>query len=183
MAQSTTTQSNNVNRRELLAGASLAGVSVGAALLLADGNAQAQGVARPIVFAHTTIITPDATNDDFALAVVGDKIAAIGPSATVLGQYPNAEIVDGRGKAILPGLINCHAHLTATLERGFNEDFGFPNAAHPALSPTRLLQGDEKTLMAQIGALEAIKSGTTSIVEFASGISSYASALARSRAS
>ena len=80
----------------------------------------------------------------------------------------------------MPGLINCHAHLTATLERGFNEDFGFPNAAHPALSPTRLLQGDEKTLMAQIGALEAIKSGTTSMVEFASGISSYAPALARS---
>ena len=76
------------------------------------------------------------------------KIAAIGPSAQVLAQYPHAEIVDGRGKAILPGLINCHAHLTATLERGFNEDFGFPNAAHPALSPTRLLQGDEKTLMA-----------------------------------
>ena len=135
---------------------------------------------RAIVFARTTIVTPDATHDDFALAVVGDKIAAIGPSAAVLAQYPNAEIVDGRGKAILPGLINCHAHLTATLERGFNEDFGFPNAAHPALSPTRLLQGDEKTLMAQIGALEAIKSGTTSMVEFASGISSYAPALARS---
>jgi 5-methylthioadenosine/S-adenosylhomocysteine deaminase len=165
---------SNVNRRELLAGA-----SVGATALLLAENVQAQGAARPIVFAHTTIITPDATNDDFALAVMGDKIAAIGPSAQVLAQYPNAEIVDGRGKAILPGLINCHAHLTATLERGFNEDFGFPNAAHPALSPTRLLQGDEKTLMAQIGALEAIKSGTTSLVEFASGINTYAPALAR----
>ncbi|HEX4117507.1 MAG TPA: amidohydrolase family protein [Rhizomicrobium sp.] len=166
---------SNVNRRELLAGA-----SVGAAALLLAENAQAQGAARPIVFARITIITPDATNDDYALAVAGDKIAAIGPSAQVLAQYPNSEIVDGRGKAILPGLINCHAHLTATLERGFNEDFGFPNAAHPALSPTRLLQGDEKTLMAQIGALEAIKSGTTSLVEFASGISTYAPALARS---
>lgn len=169
-------QSSNVNRRELLAGA---GVGA-AALLLEQGGAQAQAAGRAIVFAHTTIVTPDATNDDFALAVVGDKIAAIGPSATILPQYPNAQIVDGRGKAVLPGLINCHAHLTATLERGFNEDFGFPNAAHLTVSPARLLQGDEKTLMAQIGALEAIKSGTTSMVEFASGIGSYAPALARS---
>jgi 5-methylthioadenosine/S-adenosylhomocysteine deaminase len=176
MTRSNTTQSNNVNRRELLAGA---GVGA-AALVLDDGAVMAQGEARATVFAHTTIVTPDATHDDFALAVSGERIAAIGPSADVLARYPDAEIVDGRGKAILPGLINCHAHLTATLERGFNEDFGFPNASHPALSPTRLLQGDEKTLMAQIGALEAIKSGTTSLVEFGSGIGSYAEALARS---
>ena len=176
MAQSNTTQSNNVNRRELLAGA-----SVGAAALLAAGNAQAQSApGRAIVFAQTTIVTPDTTNDDFALAVMGDRIAAIGPSAAVLAQYPDAEIVDGRGKAILPGLINCHAHLTATLERGFNEDFGFPNASHAAISPARLLQGDEKSLMAQIGVLEAIKSGTTSLVQNESGIGSYAAALARS---
>jgi len=170
------TQSSNVSRRALLAGA---GVGA-AALMLQDGSVRAQSAGRPIVFAHTTIVTPDATRNDFALAVVGDKIAAIGPSATVLAQYPNAEIIDGRGKAVLPGLVNCHAHLTATLERGFNEDFGFPNSAHPALSPTRLLQGDEKGLMAQMGVLEAIKGGTTSLVEFASGIDAYAPALARS---
>ncbi|HKD48736.1 MAG TPA: amidohydrolase family protein [Rhizomicrobium sp.] len=169
-------QPNDVSRRELLAGAG-AGA---AALALQEGGAKAQGAGRATVFAHTCIVTPDATRDDFALAVVGDKIAAIGPSNQVLAQYPDAEIFDGRGKAVLPGLINCHAHLTATLERGFNEDFGFPNSSHLALSPGRLLQGDEKTLMAQIGALEAIKSGTTSMVEFASGISSYAAALARS---
>ena len=167
----------NVNRRELL---TAAGVGA-AALVLEQGRAQAQSTkGRAIVFARTTIVTPDATHDDFALAVAGDRIAAIGPSDTILSQYPGAEIVDGRGRAILPGLVNCHAHMTATLERGFNEDFGFPNASHPAISPTRLLQGDEKTLMAQIAALEAIKSGTTSIVEFASGIGSYASALAQS---
>ncbi|HEV7960700.1 MAG TPA: amidohydrolase family protein [Rhizomicrobium sp.] len=171
------TQSDKVSRRELLAGAGVGS----AALLLQQAGAQAQGVpGSATVFAHATIVTPNATHDDWALAVSGDRIAAIGPSATILGQYPNAEIIDGRGKAVLPGLINCHAHLTATLERGFNEDFGFPNSAHPAISPTSLLRGDEKTLMATIGILEALRSGTTSIVEFASGIGSYAPALARS---
>ena len=81
---------------------------------------------------------------------------------------------------MLPGLINCHAHLTATIERGFNEDFGFPNTANLALSPSRLLSDEERTLMAQIGILEAIKCGTTSFVEYASGISGYAGMLADS---
>ena len=171
------TQLNQVNRRELLAGAGVGS----AALLLQQAGAQAQGApGRATVFAHTTIVTPNATHDDWALAVSGDKIAAIGPSDTMLSQYPNAEITDGRGKAILPGLVNCHAHLAETLGRGFNEDFGFPNYAHLAVNPQSLLKGDEKALMVTIGALEAIKSGTTSIVEYASNISGYAPALARS---
>ena len=97
-----------------------------------------------------------------------------------MGNIPNAEIYDGRGKAILPGLINCHAHLRETIGRGFNEDFGFPNSAKLAVRPESLLQGDEKTLMVTVGALECIKTGTTSVVEFAGGIAPYAGALASS---
>lgn len=52
-----------------------------------------------------------------------------------------------------------HAHLAATLARGFNEDFGFPNSAKLAVQPASLLRGDEATLMMTIGALEAIRTG------------------------
>ncbi len=170
-------KSTELNRRELLA-ATGAG---SAALLLAQGGAKAQPAsARPVIFAHTTVANADAVRDDVALAVQGDKIAAIGPTDQVLGQFPNAEIYDGRGKAILPGLINCHAHLRETIGRGFNEDFGFPNSAKLAVRPESLLQGDEKTLMVTVGALECIKTGTTSVVEFAGGIAPYAGALASS---
>jgi cytosine/adenosine deaminase-related metal-dependent hydrolase len=169
--------SAHFNRRELLAGAGIGS----AALLLDQGSAAAQQTAgRPVIFTHTTIANADAVHDDAALAVVAGKIAAIGPSDAVQRQYPNAEIYDGRGKAILPGLINCHAHLRETIGRGFNEDFGFPNSAKLTVRPESLLQSDEKTLMVRVGALEAIKTGTTSIVEFASGIAPYAAALAQS---
>jgi cytosine/adenosine deaminase-related metal-dependent hydrolase len=70
--------------------------------------------------------------------------------------------------------------LRETIGRGFNEDFGFPNSAKLTVRPESLLQGDEKTLMVTVGALEAIKTGTTSIVEFAGGIAPYAAALAQS---
>jgi hypothetical protein len=88
-------------------------------------------------------------------------------------------VYDGRGKALFPGLINCHAHLTATLQRGFNEDFGFPNSAKLAVQPASLLQGEESTLMVVVGALEAIRTGTTTLVENAGGIGRYAYALSK----
>jgi 5-methylthioadenosine/S-adenosylhomocysteine deaminase len=165
-----------ISRRELLAGAG-AGA---AALLLEQRGVRAQPTSsRTVVFSHTTVVTVDAVQHDVALAVEGDKIVGIGPTDQVLKTYPRAEVYDGRGKALLPGLINCHAHLGATLARGFNEDFGFPNSARLAIQPNSLLQGEEATLMVTIGALEAIRTGTTTIVENSGGISRHAAALAQ----
>ena len=167
-----------LTRRELLAGAG-AGA---AAVLLETGGLQAQTrppSRRPVVFSHTTVVNADAVQNDVALAVVADRIAAIGPSDQILKTYAKAEVIDGRGKAIVPGLINCHAHLAATLQRGFNEDFGFPNSARLAVQPNSLLQGEEGTLMVTVGALEAIRTGTTTIVENAGGIDRSAAALAK----
>src|SRR5689334_12816478 len=167
---------NNLSRRQLLAGA-----GAGAASLLFDRNSgQAQTApAGTVVFAQTTVVTVDAVREDVALAVQGDRIAAIGPSDAVLKTYPGAEIYDGRGKALVPGLVNCHAHLAATLARGFNEDFGFPNSARLAIQPASLLSAEEATLMVTVGALEAIRSGTTTIVENSAGIGRHAAALAQ----
>jgi len=62
-----------------------------------------------VVFSHTTVVNADAVRNDVALAVQGDTIAAIGPTDEVLQAHPRAEVYDGRGKALFPGLINCHA--------------------------------------------------------------------------
>jgi 5-methylthioadenosine/S-adenosylhomocysteine deaminase len=169
-------RSINLSRRQLLAGAG-AGA---AALVLEQSGLRAQTPSgRPVVFAHTTVINVDAVQHDVALAVEGDRIAAIGPTDAILAARPNADVYDGRGKALLPGLVNCHMHLAATLQRGFNEDFGFPNSARLAVQPNRLLQGEEGTLMVTVGALEALKTGTTTIVENSDGIGRSAAALAQ----
>ena len=54
------------------------------------------------VFANATIVTCDAARTvlhDSALAIDGSRIAAVGPTAQVQANYPDAEVVDGRGKA------------------------------------------------------------------------------------
>ena len=169
-----------ISRRELLAGAG-AGA---AALFLEKGGIHAQTPSaqapsgRPVVFTHTSVVNPDSTREDVALAVQGNTIAAIGPTDEVLKQYPNADVYDGRNKAILPGLVNCHMHMSAVLSRGFNEDFGFPNSVQLKVSPGSLLQGDENQLMVMVAALESIRTGTTTIVENTGNILRNAAALA-----
>lgn len=99
-----------LTRRELLAGAGAAigaGI-VGSATADASPALQTAGGAAPrtIVFTHTTVITGHADKAaliDVALAISGDRIAAIGPTDQVLRKYPNAETIDGRRKALLPG--------------------------------------------------------------------------------
>lgn len=164
------------SRRELLAGAG----ATAASLLLEPSHAQAQPAAnRAVVFTHTSVITVDAVMHDVALAVQDGRITAIGPTDDVLRRYPQAEAYDGRGKALLPGLINCHAHLGATIARGFNEDYGFPNSYKLAVQPGSLMSEEESTLMAVVGALEAIKTGSTTVTENVAGTASTAAALAR----
>ena len=174
--------SPKLSRRELFAGA---GVGAAAVLLGQRGlqgdepsHAAAARQSATVVFTHTTVVNADAVQKDVALAVEGQTIAAIGPTDSVLEMYPRADVYDGRGKALLPGLINCHAHMGAVIARGFNEDFGFPNTAGLAISPNSLLQGEERTLMVMVAALEAIRSGTTTIVENVGNIQRHAAALA-----
>jgi 5-methylthioadenosine/S-adenosylhomocysteine deaminase len=87
----------------------------------------------PIVIRDTTVVTSDAArtvHHDASLVVDADRIVAIGPTEEIDRRYPDAERVDGRGKAVFPGLVNCHTHLWLTVARGIQEDFGFPSTIH-----------------------------------------------------
>lgn len=134
------------------------------------------------IFTNTTIVTVDPGNTVYygaALVVDGDSIEAIGPTNDILTKYPDGEVVNCEGKVLFPGLINCHAHITATLNRGITEDFGFPPDLGLPIQTQSLLSDEELTIMALLGALEAIKSGTTTPVQNGAGIATYAQELAK----
>jgi len=134
-----------------------------------------------VVIHDTTIVTGNDAGTilyDAALAVDGRRIAALGPSADVLARYPGASRVDGRGRAVLPGFANAHTHLPRVLARGIYEDLS-PSHTPPftgGLSPLPLprLTEHEERVMALLGALEAIRSGTTLVLEEGVGLADYA---------
>ena len=132
------------------------------------------------VFTNTTIVTNDLerrTLVDHAMAIENDLIVAIGRTEDILLNYPSAQIYDGNRKALLPGLINCHSHLAATVAKGFNEDFGFPNSYGLIQSPESMLSADEATVMSTLAAVEGLRAGTTTMVQNTSGIARDAAEL------
>lgn len=133
---------------------------------------------------NTTIVTADeacSVLDDAAIVIEGDRIAALGAAAELLARYPTAGRVDGRGKAVMPGFANMHTHLVLTLARGLYEDMSPPHRppfqGGLARLPLPNLSLEEHQVMCQLGALEAIRSGTTLVLEDAVGIARYAEAL------
>ena len=144
------------------------------AILPFGGHAAQQNSNKPQkVFTNATIITNDAerrTLINQAMVVEEDLIVAIGKTEDILAMYPLAEDHDCYRKALLPGLINCHSHLTATIAKGFNEDFGFPNSYGLKQSPESMLSTDEATVMATLAAVEGLRAGTTTMVQNTSGI-------------
>lgn len=69
-----------------------------------DGSAPLRGpdLGRPLLFA------------DAAVAVVGEKIAAVGPTRDVVSQYPERDarkVLDARGRLVAPGFVDAHTHL------------------------------------------------------------------------
>ena len=80
---------------------------------------------------NTTVVTCDAgrrVHYGAALAVEGERIVEVGPSAELEARYPGRSVLTG-GKVVFPGLVNCHTHLLATADRGILEDFGVSDDA------------------------------------------------------
>ena len=52
---------------------------------------------------------------DAAILIDGERIVAAGPRAAVIASLPpDVERLDGGGRVVLPGLIDCHDHLAHT---------------------------------------------------------------------
>ena len=132
------------------------------------------------VIKNTTIVTggPGRTIlHDSAIAIEDGRIAALGNSEEVEGRFPGAEVVDGRRKAVFPGLINAHTHLLKTANRGILEDTGFPTTLRFPEDTRALMGKEEDSVFAVLGVIESIRSGATCVLEIEKDIANYAQSL------
>lgn len=71
-------------------------------------------------------------------------------------------IIDGTGKAVVPGFINAHTHAAMTLFRGFADDMKLEEWLTQKIWPYEAKLTDEQVYWgARLACLEMIKSGTT----------------------
>ena len=133
------------------------------------------------IITDTTVVTCDpgrAIRYGAGLAVGDGRVLAIGSTGEIEAGYPDAERVDGRGRAVFPGLVNCHTHMLATADRGILEDFGFPTTLRFPTTGRGLLDADERNVFALLAAAESIRSGATTLLEISDDIPQYADSLA-----
>jgi 5-methylthioadenosine/S-adenosylhomocysteine deaminase len=92
-----------------------------------------------------------------SVAIEGNRIVAVGEV-----RERAERVIDARGKAVLPGLINCHTHLPMVLLRGFADDMPLDKWLSDRIWPMEKKMGPRDCYAgALLGALELIKSGTT----------------------
>lgn len=93
-----------------------------------------------------------------SVAIEGDKIVAVGKDVKEKADT----VIDARGKVVLPGLINCHTHLSMTLLRGVADDMPLMQWLETRIWPIeKNLRAEDCYVGALLGCLETIKSGTT----------------------
>ncbi len=101
--------------------------------------------------------------DHGAVAIDGDKIAAVGTLAELQQQFPDSCLIDHGKAAILPGFVNCHSHLEITSMRGALDDVEDDFSAWLLkLNSLRSDLSDQDIRDAAVaGAVEGVRAGVT----------------------
>ncbi len=105
--------------------------------------------------------------EDGAVAIVGDRIVAVGERADFDHLRANSRrIVDCSGKLVIPGLTDGHTHLFQCLGRGLGDGMSLvPWLRHFMLPYSLNMDRRIAVAAVQLGALQAALSGTTMVVD------------------
>ncbi len=104
-----------------------------------------------------------------AVAIEGDRIVGVGAADEIAAAHPAAETIDAAGAAVIPGLIDVHAHaghgLVKTLGAGDNEAwYRACRLAYTVGSTPEFWRAE-----AQLAALERLRFGVTTGVSLLGG--------------
>jgi 5-methylthioadenosine/S-adenosylhomocysteine deaminase len=139
----------------------------------ASGERASQSPAEPaavLLVTGGTVVTMDAAGSVFspgAVAVVGNRIAAVGPAAELAGRYPAAERLDATGRVVLPGLVNAHTHVPMVLFRGLADDLPLMTWLEQHIFPAEAAHVDEDFVRVgtRLACLEMLRGGTTTFAD------------------
>jgi 5-methylthioadenosine/S-adenosylhomocysteine deaminase len=96
------------------------------------------------------------------VAIDAGRIVAIGTDLDVQAR----EVVDLRGRLLMPGLINLHTHLPMTLLRGVAEEVDLQGFLERVWAEeARVMDAEGSYIGARLGALESLLGGTTTALD------------------
>lgn len=113
---------------------------------------------------------PNQILEDHALLIQDGKIADIGLAEAMENKYSQEEKLDARGQVVMPGLICTHTHFYSAYSRGMalhgDAPANFPEILDKLWWPLDLsLSLEDVRVSAMMGIVDAIKHGTTTLVD------------------
>src|SRR5262245_53091058 len=116
-----------------------------------------------VLLTNATVVTMD---ERFSLyrsggvAIAADRVVAVGPDAL---SYTASDVVDCRGRVVMPGLINAHTHAPMSLLRGLADDLRLDVWLMGYMMPVEreFVKPDFVRLGTQLSCAEMIRSGIT----------------------
>lgn len=119
---------------------------------------------------NVTLITLDPARriiPDGCLLIEDDHIEAVDRRVRLSAQIDRVpRTIDGRGMVALPGFVNAHTHSFQSLLRGLADGLDLIGFLREVIYPvTSVMTPEEVRLGAALSVLEAIKSGTTCLVD------------------
>ena len=117
--------------------------------------------AKEILIKGGRLITIDRQHRiiDADLHVSGSRISSIAPS---IRPTTSMEVIDARGRYVLPGFVQTHLHLCQTIFRGAADDLSLIDWLRERIWPMEAaLTSETLTLAARLGIAELIRGGTT----------------------
>jgi 5-methylthioadenosine/S-adenosylhomocysteine deaminase len=117
-----------------------------------------------------TVVTMDSRRaiiQDGSVAVKGDAIVAVGPRAEIDSRYTSAQVIDGRGRLVLPGFVNGHTHVPMTLFRGLHDDVTLQDWLYKYIFPAEAKNVNEEFVRwgTRLAAAEQIRAGVTTFAD------------------
>ena len=113
-----------------------------------------------ILIKNAFILNPDTFEEKRQSVLIENDI--ISEISDEIDESDVDKIIDADGKILLPGFINTHTHLSMTLFRGLADDLSLDSWLNDHIWPMEAnLNGDYCYIGALLGAVELIKSGTT----------------------
>ena len=158
----------DLNRREFL-GTVAAGL---AADVVSQAAPEGGAGEADLLITGGTVITMDPERrvlEDAAVAIAGDRILAVGPSAGVARLYRAKRVIDAKRKVVMPGLIDGHGHAGHGLLKSLGTDL--PGEWYKACERIYAEGSTEQFWRADalLSSLERLKFGVTAGVTFFGG--------------
>lgn len=124
-------------------------------------------VKRTIVTGGYVITMDDQYGDlpNGAVLIEDDKIVAIAQTVEEFAGI-DAEIIDAEGGIILPGMVDSHRHTWLALLRAISADMSLPEfLANTFYAYGSIVEAEDLGTATLVGALEALDSGVTTILD------------------